>query len=115
MNAQLMLARHAHDQLVGRMTRRLADAVAELDVGLVALRNKTPRVEVAIERTEVTLDALRAKLLRLRPDDRDLAGEATEREAYVQRLRADITPEEAAEELAELEDQRWMLDQEQPD
>ena len=44
--------------------------------------------------------------------DRDLAGEATERDAYVQRLRADISVDEADEELA---DQRAMLDQEQPD
>lgn len=36
-----------------------------------------------------------------KPEERDLAGEATEREAYLRRLRADISPEEAAEELAE--------------
>ena len=38
-----------------------------------------------------------------------------ERIAYLERFRADITPEEAAQELADLEDERWMLDQEQPD
>lgn len=34
-------------------------------------------------------------------NERDLAGEATKREAYLRRLRADISPEEAAEELAD--------------
>lgn len=34
-----------------------------------------------------------------RIDDTDRAGYLTEREAYTQRLRADISPEEAAEEL----------------
>lgn len=35
--------------------------------------------------------------------ERDLAGEATVRDAYLARLRADISPEEAAEEEAERE------------
>ncbi|MBT2326059.1 hypothetical protein J7E62_27395 [Variovorax paradoxus] len=43
------------------------------------------------------------------PKERDLAGEATEREAYLRRLRADISPEEAAEECAEIEARAaWM-------
>jgi len=37
------------------------------------------------------------------PEERDLAGEATEMEAYRRRLRADISPEEANEEMAEWE------------
>lgn len=44
------------------------------------------------------------------PEPRDLAGEATEREAYLRRLRADISPEEANEEMAErdaLEQAGW--------
>lgn len=38
------------------------------------------------------------------PEERDLAGEATEMEAYRRRLRADISPEEAAEECADRDD-----------
>ena len=42
-------------------------------------------------------------------EERDLAGEATEMEAYRRRLRADISPEEAAEECAEIEARAaWM-------
>jgi hypothetical protein len=41
--------------------------------------------------------------------ERDLAGEATEMEAYRRRLRADISPEEASEECAEIEARAaWM-------
>lgn len=43
------------------------------------------------------------------PEERDLAGEATEMDAYRRRLRADISPEEAAEECAEIEARAaWM-------
>lgn len=42
-------------------------------------------------------------------EERDLGGEATEMEAYRRRLRADISPEEAAEECAEIEARAaWM-------
>ena len=65
MNTALTLAHHAHDQLVGRMTRRLTDAITELDVCLAALRSKTTCVEVATERAELVIDALRAELKHL--------------------------------------------------
>lgn len=43
------------------------------------------------------------------PEERDLAGEHTEMEAYRRRLRADISVEEAAEECAEIEARNaWM-------
>jgi hypothetical protein len=43
------------------------------------------------------------------PEERDLAGEATERDAYLRRLRADISVEEANEECAEVEARAlWM-------
>lgn len=42
-------------------------------------------------------------------EERDLAGEATEMEAYRRRLRADISAEEAAEECAEIDARNgWM-------
>ena len=48
-------------------------------------------------------------------DDAARERDHEERVAYREQLRADITPEEAAQELADLEDERRMLDQEQPD
>lgn len=51
-----------------------------------------------------------------KPEERDLAGEATEMEAYRRRLRADISPEEAEQDLAfrdheaEMDDRAdWMV------
>lgn len=46
------------------------------------------------------------------PEERDLAGEATEREAYLRRLRADISPEEAKQELADREAEQELCDEE---
>lgn len=46
------------------------------------------------------------------PEERDLAGEATEMEAYRRRLRADISPEEAEAELADRDDEQAMWDDE---
>ena len=48
--------------------RRLDDAVETLEVGLSALRNKTPRVEVMLERAELVVDALRAEIKNLREE-----------------------------------------------
>jgi len=53
--------RHDQEQLRGRMVRRLDEGVEMLEVGLTALRNKTPRVEVMLERAEHVVDALRAE------------------------------------------------------
>ena len=60
--------RHDQEQLRGRLLRRLEDGVEMLDVGLTALRNKTPRVEVMMERAEHVVDALRAEMNNLRED-----------------------------------------------
>jgi len=60
--------RHDQEQLRGRMVRRLDEGVEMLDVGLTALRNKTPRVEVMLERAEHVVDALRAEIKNLREE-----------------------------------------------
>ncbi len=59
---------HGQEQLGGRLVRRLDDAVETLEVGLSALRNKTPRVEVMVERAELVVDALRAEIKNLREE-----------------------------------------------
>lgn len=59
--AELMHLRHELEQLRGRLVRRLDDSVEVLEVGLNALRNKTPRIEVMLERAELVVDALRAE------------------------------------------------------
>ena len=60
--------RHDQEQLRGRLVRRLEDGVEMLEVGLSALRNKTPRVEVMMERAEHVVDALRAEMSNLREE-----------------------------------------------
>lgn len=60
--------RHDQEQLRGRMVRRLDEGVEMLDVGLTALRNKTPRVEVMLERAEHVVDALRAEIKNLKEE-----------------------------------------------
>lgn len=60
--------RHEQEQLRGRLRRRLDEGVEMLEVGLTALRNKTPRVEVMIERAETVVDALRAEKNNLREE-----------------------------------------------
>jgi hypothetical protein len=59
--AELMHLRHELEQLRGRLVRRLDDSVEMLEVGLNALRNKTPRIEVMLERAELVVDELRAE------------------------------------------------------
>lgn len=59
---------HDQEQLGGRLVRRLDDAVETLEVGLSALRNRTPRVEVMVERAELVVDALRAEIKNLREE-----------------------------------------------
>lgn len=46
-------------------------------------------------------------------EERDLAGEATERDAYLRRLRADISPEEAEMELADRDAEQDLRDDEE--
>ena len=60
--------RHDQEQLRGRLLRRLDDGVEMLGVGLTALRNKTPRVEVMMERAEHVVDALRAEMNNLKEE-----------------------------------------------
>ena len=59
---------HGQEQLGGRLVRRLDEAVETLEVGLSALRNKTPRVEVMLERAELVVDALRSEIKNLREE-----------------------------------------------
>lgn len=58
--------RHEQEQLRGRLVRRLEESLEMLEVGLTALRNKTPRTEVMVERAEHVVDALRAEATNLR-------------------------------------------------
>lgn len=60
--------RHDQEQLRGRLLRRLGDGVEMLEVGLTALRNKAPRVEVMMERAEHVVDALRTEMNNLREE-----------------------------------------------
>jgi hypothetical protein len=60
--------RHGQEQLRGRLVRRLEESLEMLEVGLTALRNKTPRVEVMVERAEHVVDALRAETTNLKGD-----------------------------------------------
>jgi DNA repair exonuclease SbcCD ATPase subunit len=59
---------HDHEQLRGRMVRRLNDGAEMLEVGLTALRNKTPRVEVMLERAEHVVETLRSEIKNLREE-----------------------------------------------
>jgi hypothetical protein len=58
--------RHGQEQLRGRLVRSLEESLEMLEVGLTALRNKTPRVEVMVERAEHVVDALRAETTNLK-------------------------------------------------
>ena len=58
--------RNDQEKLRGRLLRRLNEGVEMLEVGLSALRNKTPRVEVMVERAEYVVDALRVDLNHLK-------------------------------------------------
>lgn len=60
--AELMHVRHSVEQLRGRLVRRLSDSLEMLEVGMTALRNRTPRTEVMLERAELVVDALREEL-----------------------------------------------------
>lgn len=56
-----MHLQHELEQLRGRLVRRLDESIEMLEVGLTALRNKTPRIEVMLERAEHVVDALRVE------------------------------------------------------
>ena len=60
--------RHESEQLRGRLLRRLGDSIEMLEVGLTALRNRTPRIEVMAERAEHVIDALRAEATNLKEE-----------------------------------------------
>ena len=57
---------HELEQLRGRLARRLEESLELLDVGLAALRNRTPNIEVMVERAEQVRDDLRSELNSLR-------------------------------------------------
>jgi len=59
---------HDQEQLRGRLVRCMSESIEMLEVGLTALRNKTPRTEVMAERAEHVIDALRAEEKKLRED-----------------------------------------------
>lgn len=59
---------HDHEQLRGRLVRQLSDSIEMLGVGLSALRNKTPRTEVMLERAEHVMDVLRAAQITLKDE-----------------------------------------------
>lgn len=67
-DAERVRLTHELEQLRGRLVRRLGDSVEMLEVGLTALRNKTPRTEVMAERAEHVIDALRAEASNLREE-----------------------------------------------
>jgi hypothetical protein len=67
-DAERMHLRHELEQLRGRLVRRLNDSVEMLEVGLTALRSKTPRTEVMAERAEHVVDAMRTELGNLKED-----------------------------------------------
>ena len=58
--------RHDYEQLRGRMVRKLDKGGEMLEVGLTALLNKTPRIEVMLERAEDVLETLRTEVKHLK-------------------------------------------------
>lgn len=57
---------HNEKQLRGKLVHQLNGSIDMLEVGLSALRNKTPRIEVMMERAEYVIDALRAEVSNLK-------------------------------------------------
>lgn len=55
------LGQHQYEQMIGRFNRLLDENIELLAVGLSALQNKTPKIEVMIERAEQVIDGLRAE------------------------------------------------------
>lgn len=60
--------RDDNQQVRHRLVKRLVSDVDQLEIGLSALRNPNPRVEVMIQRAERVVDALRAEIAKLREE-----------------------------------------------
>lgn len=60
--------RDDNQQVRHRLVKRLVSDVEQLEIGLSALRNPNPRVEVMIQRAERVVDALRAEIAKLREE-----------------------------------------------
>lgn len=70
-NSQDVKVTHLRDdnqQVRHRLVRRLVSDVEQLEIGLSALRNPNPRVEVMMQRAERVVDALRAEITKLREE-----------------------------------------------
>lgn len=60
--------RDDNQQVRHRLVKRLVSDVEQLEIGLSALRNPNPRVEVMMQRAERVVDALRAEIAKLREE-----------------------------------------------
>lgn len=70
-NSQDVKVTHLLDdnqQVRHRLVKRLVSDVEQLEIGLSALRNPNPRVEVMMQRAERVVDALRAEIAKLREE-----------------------------------------------
>ncbi len=65
-NVERIHLQHNEEQLRGKLVRKLNESIDMLEVGLTALRNKTPRIEVMAERAEYVIDALRDEVSNLK-------------------------------------------------
>jgi hypothetical protein len=57
-----------NQQVRHRLVKRLVSDVEQLEIGLSALRNPNPRVEVMMQRAERVVDALRVEIAKLREE-----------------------------------------------
>lgn len=57
-----------NQQVRHRLVKRLVSDVEQLEIGLSALRNPNPRVEVMMQRAERVVDALRTEIAKLREE-----------------------------------------------
>ena len=60
------LGQHQYEQMIGRFNRLLEENIELLAVGLSALQNKTPKIEVMIERAEQVIDGLQEEKNKLK-------------------------------------------------
>ena len=73
---QAILVAHRQEQLIGRLMRTLSDAQDLLRVSHTALAHNPPRVAVATERIEVSIDMLRLSIQDLLAERAALAMDA---------------------------------------
>lgn len=65
-NVERIHLQHNEEQLRGKLVRKLNENIDMLEVGLTALRNKTPRIAVMAERAEYVIDILRSEVSNLK-------------------------------------------------